>query len=138
MVESQWTVQMLATELLDTRSDLRRHIAGCEDGQRENTRVTLEMASKLDDVVRTVGGYQRVISGSWAGVGRVLVGVIAAVGAAVVVLSIQNATLHRDTASKVEATAATVAKVATVRSDTADADQKARDEEIIALLKKRR
>jgi len=130
-----WTLQMLANQIMTTNETLSRHMQGCEDGQRQNTAVILDMSSKLDTVVRTVDGYQRVISGSWTGVGRVLVGVIGAVAAAVVVLAIQNVSLHKDTAAKVEGTASTLASVTATNTKTVEDAQRARDEEIIALLK---
>jgi len=52
-----------------------------------------------------------------------------------VVLAIQNVSLHKDTAAKVEGTASTLASVTATNTKTVEDAQRARDEEIIALLK---
>lgn len=131
-------IEMLAAELMETRADLKRHVVGCEEGQRKNTDVIQAMNLKLDKVERTVNGYQHFISGSWRGVGRLIAAIIVAVSAAVGALMYQNAYFHRDTAGKVEHTAATLATVTAAHNETVESAQKKRDDEIIRLLKQRK
>lgn len=131
---------MLADELKDTRDDLKRHIAGCEDGQRANADVIAAMSVTLGEVKQTVDSYKtfrRVVSSGAGSVAKWVAGVVGAVAVAVIVLAIQNIYLHRDTAKKVEGTAAALATVTASNAKSVENAQELRDNEIIRLLKQR-
>lgn len=136
-MDTQWTVQMLANELLETRADLRRHMMGCEDGQKIFGAKLEVMSKKIDKVDATVNGAQRIWHFGWTVIGKVLLAVAVPVGTAVAILAFQNANLHKDTATKVD-NAAQVLAIQTSRHEKALEDnQAARDKTIIDLLKNR-